>query len=521
MRQHLAKLAPAVLVGGCSLIYNPSNIDKPMIDARMIDMGEVAIDVEIRADAMPRDLSIMEAFPATIDEGSGTGGSRDAVVVLRGHNFVKDAAANLMVTLAPATAGAVVLDSYEVSGNGDYIALSLSVPVDIACADGTSVDVDVTVTQKDLMDQQVTQTLDNGFAVRCLDELDTAPTTATGLREIYSRIEIAGAVAFDPTMSSAAKATLRSASGINIGGTFTASAAGANPGPGGGAGGPAKMNGAGPKFGFGIGNVSSGGGGAGFVTVGTSGGTGLLGAAGGAPGGTTGDPWISKYSTNQSSGGGGGGPASIAGTIGVGGGGGGIVELTAPGNVTVGALEANGAAGGAATSDAGDGGAGTGGVVLVRAGNTLTLPSIAVTKGGMVGNGGASSDGRVRVDAAKGDYPTGPTKCVAPFAPTCNMTLGPIFVDLPTVTTNQMLGIALRGTPNDETALVRVFDKAGNPVSGPNSVSTYPLTFGTSGGTMVMPTLKAGYNKVCVWVAEGGPSLPESINCQEIAYLPL
>jgi hypothetical protein len=322
-------------------------------------------------------------------------------------------------------------------------------------------------------------------------------------------------------MSSASKATLRSASGINIGGTFTASAAGANPGPGGGAGGPAKMNGAGPKFGFGIANASAGGGGAGFVTAGTNGGTGFLASAGGAAGGTTGDPWISKYSANQSSGGGGGGPATVAGTSGVGGGGGGTVELTAPGNVTVGALAADGAAGGTATSDAGDGGAGTGGVVIVRAGNTLTLPSVSVSRGAMVGNGGASSDGRVRIDAAKGTYPTGPTTCVTPFAATCNMTLGPIFVDLPAVTTNQMLGIALRGTPNDETAMVRVFDKAGNAVSGPNSVSTYNLTFGTSGGTTVMPTLKAGYNKVCVWVADGGPSLPESINCQEIAYLPL
>jgi hypothetical protein len=406
-------------------------------------------------------------------------------------------------------------------GNGDYIALSIDVPVDTGCADGTSVDVDVTVTQKDLMDQPVTVTLDNAFAVRCLDELDAAPTTATGLRELYSRIEIAGPVAFDATMSSAAKATLRSASGINIGGTFGASATGRNAGPGGGGGGAAGANGGGPKFGAGIGNASAGGGGAGFVTGGTNGGTGLLSSPGGVGGGTIGDPWISKYSENQSSGGGGGGPASVAGTPGVGGGGGGTVELTAPGNVAVGALAANGALGGPGTSDSGDGGAGTGGVVLVRAGNTLTLPTISVAKGPMTGNGGASSDGRVRVDAAKGAYPTGPTTCVLPFSTTCNMTLGPMFVDLPPRTTNQMLGITLRGTPNDATATLRVFDKAGNPVSGPGNVSTYTPTFGTTGQASVMPTLKAGYNKVCVWVAGGGPSLPESINCQDIAYLPL
>jgi hypothetical protein len=146
---------------------------------------------------------------------------------------------------------------------------------------------------------------------------------------------------------------------------------------------------------------------------------------------------------------------------------------------------------------------------------------VSVTKGAAVGTGGASSDGRVRVDAAKGTYPTGPTTCVQPFSATCNLTLGPMFVDLDARTTNQMLGIALRGTPNDATATLRVFDKAGNPVAGPGNVSTYTPTFGMTGEATVMPTLKAGYNKICVWVAGGGPSLAESINCQDIAYLPL
>jgi len=95
-----------------------------------------------------------------------------------------------------------------------------------------------------------------------------------------------------------------------------------------------------------------------------------------------------------------------------------------------------------------------------------------------------------------------------------------MFVDLPTRTTTQMLEISLRGTANDATATLPVFDKAGNPVMGPFA-STYTPTFGTGGVAKVMPTLKAGYNKVCVWVAGGGPSLPESINCQEVAYLPL
>jgi hypothetical protein len=35
-----------------------------------------------------------------------------------------------------------------------------------------------------------------------------------------------------------------------------------------------------------------------------------------------------------------------------------------------------------------------------------------------------------------------------------------------------------------------------------------------------MPTLKAGYNRVCVWVAGGADTVAESVTCQTIAYLP-
>lgn len=520
MRQHVAKLVPAFLVGGCSLIYNPSNIDKPMTDARLIDMGEVAIDVEIRADAMPRDLVIMEAFPTTIDEGSGTGGSRAAVVVLRGHNFVKDAAANLVVTIAPATTGAAVLDSYEVSGNGDYIALAVSVPVDTACADGTTVNVGVTVKQNDLIGGDIMQTLDNAFAVRCLDELDAAPAAGTSFKERYSRIVFSTALDLSATSAAAIPAAiLRSASLINIG-TLDVSADGRNPGPGGGIGGAANNNpGTGLRPGLGGGSLGGNGGGAGFIVMGGTGANGGLGGAGGAGGGTTGDPWLASYGTNASSGGGGAG-AGATGNGGVGGGGGGTLELSAPGDVTVGAITADGAAGATGTGGGGAGGSGTGGVVLVRAGNMLTLPSVSVAKGAQTGSAGTSSDGRVRVDAAKGAYPTGPTSCVTPFSATCNLTKGPMFVDMPTRTTTQMLPISLRGTANDATATLRVFDKAGNAVMGPLT-STYTPTFGTTGAAMVMPTLKAGYNRVCVWVAGGVESVPESVNCQDVAYLPL
>ena len=183
-----------------------------------------------------------------------------------------------------------------------------------------------------------------------------------------------------------------------------------------------------------------------------------------------------------------------------------------------GAVTATGDSG--ANAGGGDGGAGTGGLVLVRAGNMLTMSTVAVTKGAAVGNGGTSSDGRVRIDAAKGAYPTGPLTCVAPFSATCNLAQGPMFVDLPTRTTTQMHPIVLRGTANDATSTLIVYDKAGNAVMGPVT-SIYTPTFGTTGQATVMATLKAGYNKVCVWVAGGGVAVPESVNCREIAYLPL
>lgn len=512
MRQHLAKLAPAFLVGGCSLIYNPSNIDKPMADARLIDMGEVPIDIEIRADAMPRDLTITEAWPTTVDEGSGTGGSRAAVVVLRGEHFVKNADANLMVMIAPATAGAAVLDSFEVSGNGDYIALAINVPVDTACADGTTVDVDVTVMQNDGAGGTVSQTLDNAFAVTCLDELDAAPTTTTGLKALYSRIEIAGDVTF--TAGVAPAAILRSASSINIGGTLDASALAREPGPGGGRGGAggngstvttaAMAGGAGEGLAGGSGGAAGAknGGGAGYVMTGGAGSDG--GAAGG---GMAGDVWIASHAGNRSSGGGGGGGAGVLGVAspdgGAGGGGGGTVELTAPGTITVGAISANGGDG-TATS-AGDGGAGSGGTVLIRSGAMLTASTVQVVKGTPgTGGGGTSSDGRVRVDAAAGTYPG-------------NAQRGPMFVDVPTRVTVQTPILNLRGTNNDATATLRVFDKAGNAVAG----MTYMPVFGPNGTAQVSPVLKAGYNKVCVWVDDGSFDVEESINCVEIAYLPL
>jgi hypothetical protein len=390
MRYQVATLVvPTLLLGGCSLLYNPSSIDKPTSDARMIDTGEVAVDVEIRADAMPLDLTLTDAYPPTIYEGTGTGTSRAGVVVVRGHNLIKDTAYNLQATLVPATAGAVTLTSFEASGNGDYLALVVTAPVVDACHDGTSVAVGVSVTQSDGAGGMVTRTLDNAFSITCLDELKSAPASADDLKPMYSLVEITGAVDFPAATAKAA--LIRSASSITIGGAIDASATGKNPGPGGAAGGATNVTGSGPRPGVGVSALGASGGGAGFLVAGTAGATSGLGAQGGAGGLAIGDTWVSKYlDTNTSSGGGGGG-VGATGAGGVGGGGGGTLELTAPGDISVGALTANGGAGANGAGGGGDGGSGTGGVIVVRAGNTLTASTVAVTRGGATGSG-ASSD---------------------------------------------------------------------------------------------------------------------------------
>jgi hypothetical protein len=337
-------------------------------------------------------------------------------------------------------------------------------------------------------------------SVACLPELTSVVAAPSALAPLYSKIEISGP--YDFGTGNAAKAILNSASSISITGALDASATASNAGPGGGGGGPDSGAGGGLRPGGGGGGLgATGGGGGGFVSGGGSGG----GGQGGAGGGMTGDVWIASYASNQSSGGGGG--RTTTGTGGAGGGGGGTLELAAPGNITVGgAITANGASGTAGSGiGIGDGGSGTGGVVLLRAGGTLTVSSVAVNPGAQTGNGGTSSVGRVRVDAAEGAYPAGATK-------------GPMWINPPTKVTLQQPILNLRGTQNDSTATLRVFDKNDAVVPG----GSVPVEFSNTdpGLATVTPTLKAGFNKVCVWVENGSPAIAESVNCVHIAYLP-
>src|SRR5881275_1212857 len=95
MRHYLATLGLVLVGGGCSLIYNQSNIKVPP-DAKEY-MDAPPPDMEINADADHSMIAVTSAFPATINEGAGDGGSRPAIVEVRGTNFEKATSANMMV----------------------------------------------------------------------------------------------------------------------------------------------------------------------------------------------------------------------------------------------------------------------------------------------------------------------------------------------------------------------------------------------------------------------------------------
>lgn len=488
MRQHLAALG-LVVVGGCSWIYNPDKI-------AVKDGGaDAPVDTEIVTDADPTMLDIVDIFPSAIDEGTGTAGQRPGVVVISGKNFVDDA----RVTLSDG----VMVTATRVARDHNFLVAEIVAPIRMPSSEGT-IALTVTVTQNGNANSK---TIDAGdprhLALNTHEKLTVAPTSSDGLKPMYSQIAITGNVTFAAGAHN--RAVLRSASTIAITGNVVVDASGQNPGPGGCKGGGATSQGAGTSNdgvtcggrGGGTGTAllgNAGGGGAGFVTMGDQGGNG-----GGMGGNPVGDSRIPSFASNVASGGG-GGQNALSSTGGVGGGGGGTVELTAAGDVTVGAISANGGDGGGPMGlGGGGGGAGAGGVILIRAGGSATFGALSVAKG-KVGspNGGGASDGRIRVDSATGMQ--------SGYA-------GPMFVAPPTFVTTQMTNIALRGMPSTSDATLRVYDKAGNVVS------MVAPTFGTMGTATPSIKLTAGYNHVCVTVAGAALEL-EGNNCIDIAFLP-
>jgi hypothetical protein len=346
------------------------------------------------------------------------------------------------------------------------------------------------------------KTIDAALTYHYLDELTDANVGTDSdavSAKTWSQVDLQNPVTF---AAAHGPVLIRSMSSINVA-TIDANAGTApNPGPGGcagGAGGGVAGQGSPGLCAGGGGAAGGAGAGAGFVTKGGDGGTNAIG------GPIVGDKRISSYGANPASGGGGG--AGGVGTGGAGGGGGGVVELTARGDITVAAVNANGGAGAGPNGVASAAGGGAGGVILVRAGGTLTGPAtLSATKGAAGGSGaGAGSDGRTRYDAAM----------VAGTVTGTNSYRGPMWTSTDLFATLQTPMLTLSGEALD-IGDVRVFTKDGD------INDTAAANFGTSGNATVMPQLRAGYSKVCVTVMGGQPlpTTPESTNCIEVAFLP-
>jgi hypothetical protein len=528
MRQCLALLVAGVLGTGCSLIYNPNNIEKPptdatdapSIDASMID---ARIDAPPLADANPAALTVEAIAPTVIYEGQGVDNSPPALIVIKGHHFIQGAT----VSISPATG--LNVGSPVISANGDYIAVPVTAA--ISATDSGTVALTVSVDEAGAP-APVTMT---GVSVTYLPQL-TGNTLALPLAERYSQV----AITASPSFSGSGRVIIRSMSSITCGtgtggisakGGTPATTAGAGPaGPGGCAGGGQGAAGgcSGVIGGGGAGGAGAGGGGGGFGTAGFVGGGG---GAGGAIGPAHGTATVVSYDggaadgsdRNQASGGGGGATSfSTTATGGGGGGGGGSVELTAGGDILCGTIDVSGGVGHDATStlstsSAGGGGGGAGGLIVMRTDTGTISSATLVAAGGAPGAGagggaagGQGGVGRVRVDAP-GTLPTISTTgtlhrglAFAATTPTTSM------VDNPMVT--------LLGTSND------VFDMYVVDAAGVEHFGEPQNQAIESGMKVVQVTLLAGYNRLCATLRPGTRNKDDRFNladrCIEIAYLP-
>jgi hypothetical protein len=529
MGQQLAKWAPVVFASGCSLIYNPNNIEKPPVDATdapMIDAemtADARIDMAPPADANPAALMLEDATPSVIYEGQGVDNSPPALLVIKGHHFIPGAT----VSISPNTG--LTLGTPMVAANGDYIAVPITIAVD-GSQSTTTVPLTISVDENGA----TTQMLAGKLTLQPLPTL-TGGTVTFPLAERYARIAITGAPAFSGTQGPILLRSMSSITCAALGakGAMPASTTAAGvAGPGGCAGGGEGAAGgcAGVVGGGGAGGGGGGGGGGGYGTAGTVGGGGGL---GGALGPKHGSELIISYQgttadgadRNQSSGGGGGAAASttLGSKGGGGGGGGGTVELTAGGDINCGAVNVSGGNGADATSTlstaaSGGGGGGAGGVIVVRTeAGTITNTTLTASGGaGGAGAGGGATGGqggagRIRVDTPGALPTTAPTGVLHRGLSFAAATMRVSTTDNPMVT--------LLGTAGDVFDMY-VVDSAGVEHFG----EPQNQTLDSNGMKTVTVTLLAGYNRLCATLRPGMRNKDDRFNladtCVEIAYLP-
>jgi hypothetical protein len=470
MRQHLVKLVPAFLVGGCSLIYNPSNIKA------------VADGPEMIIDANPAALTLTSVAPATLMEGQGAGGSRQAVLVITGDNIVPGATITIAAKNGTDTPMVATAGSEVVAADHKFIAVPVTAGVNVSC-DANTIPLTITVSQSG-----ATQTID--WSLTCLPQIDQSSDLAlsTAAENTFSQIHLTGSAKITAS-DTTGPLIVRAMADIAVAGDIDVSASGATAGPGGKAGGIAAAGGSGDGGGGpGGGLLGGGGGGAGYHDKGADGTAGAGGAAQGDP------PLTMGYGANYASGGGGGDA--------VGGGGGGTVELTAGGSLTAANVTSKGAAGGNGGLGKGGGG-GAGGTIVLR-GTQITLGgALSVAQGAAgSGGGGAGSPGRIRVD---GSMVTGNAGAAY---------LG-VAIDstAPAITNMDHPTLTVHGGAGDRYD-VFTLDASDNVKDEDDN----KLLVGTS--AQIMPQVHWGYNKICVVPRGGAPSTPESTNCIAIAFIP-
>jgi hypothetical protein len=481
MRPHLAWLWLASSLGGCSLLYNPSNIGTPMDG-----MPDMPFDAPIDGD--PALLSLTAARPPLLYEGQGFGGSRPAILVIEGANIVKQ---NTTVTVAP-TPGetktpTVTIDNsqLETSADGSYLVVPLTIAVDrTGLLKTDQVKLDITVAQ-DGPGGRISKTISGVVKVQGLAELEGAlpATELSGGEHLYSVVNITGPVAIGPAAGATTPILVHSYSSLTIASSVTlgVNASGITGGPAGG----------------------NGGTGGAATIVGTTPGAVGQGPAGGAPsgngGGFTTDVQVPTLDVPQRGSGGSGGVGTTASAGQSGGGGGGTISLLADGDLSVGTITA---LGGAAAGSGSAGGGGSGGVILIRAGHNLSATQLDVAGSS---NGAA---GHARFDA-------GGTAVLSTAGAAFR---GPMFVDPPLITTSARPAIMVAGKPLSS---FRYFiqNANGSMIRGPFGGSIPGTGPGVIGwGSDADEALFPGLNQLCVVVGSGDAS-SDTANCMAIAWI--
>lgn len=476
MGERLAKLLLLTIpLGGCSKLYDPERLSKATDAPRP------------PPDVFPCEMEVTDLATLELVEGAGTGGSLPALLVVLGKNLVNQ---NTSVTITPLAgtpkAPMLEIDSakLEVGEYGEQLAVPITLPVDPTFPAGSPVAFDVTVAQ-DCIEGQKTATIPGRLTYRPLNELTdggmTTPLLIDGGVHEFSQIDVVTRVITPGPNNKNRPIVLRSTSSVKIAKAISVNAnatIGGNGAGNGGAGGSglggAGSPGTGPKPGLSSGN----------------------------PGGFhTDDPGLTTLEEPNRGSGGAGGNGSALGPGGDGGGGGGSIEISAGGNLEVGAITARGAAGQGGAGGGAAGGGGSGGVIFLRAGGTLTaMGDIDVRSLGTGARGLARYDARGMAMVRPGETGTGHYR-------------GPMVVMYPMIVRSPTPAFTVVGKPLESFQYFAI--KQGGAVS---AVST--ALAGADGTARVVFTekLAPGANQICVIPTPGTPTA-ETRNCVSIAYL--